>query len=53
MNAYQPAEATIKDAESSLVIRDLHEAFYITVVVGTHHPVGLRVDLIDAARCHL
>lgn len=52
-NAYQPAEAPIKDAESSLVIRDLDEALYITIVIGTHHPVGVRVDLVDATGCHL
>lgn len=53
MDAYQPAEAPIKDAESPLVIRDLDEALDVAIVVGTHHPVGVRVDLVDAARCHL
>lgn len=53
MNAYQSAEAPVKDAESPLVIRDLDEALYVTIVVGTHHPVGVRVDLVDAAWRHL
>lgn len=53
LHAYQSAEAPIKDAESPLVIRDLDEALYIAIVVGTHHPVGVRVDLVDAAWRHL
>lgn len=53
VHAYQSAEAPIKDAESPLVIRDLDEALYIAVVVGTHHPVGVWVDLVDAAWRHL
>ena len=53
MQTYQPAEATVKDAESSLVIRNLHEALYISVVIGAHHSVGVGVDLVDASRCHL
>lgn len=53
MNAYQPAEAAVQDAEPPLVVGDLHKALYVAVVVGTHHPVGLRVDLVDAARRHL
>lgn len=52
MTAYQSAKAPIKDAESSLVIRDLDEALHVTIVVGTHHSVGVRVNLVDATWCH-
>lgn len=50
---YQSAEAPVQDAEATLVIRDLHETLHIPIVVGTHHPVGVRVNLVDAAWCHL
>lgn len=53
MNSYQSAEASIKDAESSLVIWDLDKALYITIVVGTHHPVSVGVNLVNPARRHL
>lgn len=53
MNAYQSAEASIKDAESSLVIWDLYKTLYVTIVVGTHHPVSVGVNLVDATRGHL
>lgn len=53
MNAYQSTEATIKNTESTLVIRDLDEALHITIVIGTNHPVGVWVDLVDAAWRHL
>ena len=53
MNTYQPAEATVKDAKPSLIVRNLHEALYISVVIGTHHSVRVRVDLVDASGCHL
>lgn len=53
MNAYQPTEASIKDAESSLVIRDLNKALYVTIVVGTHNPVSVGINLVDAAWRHL
>lgn len=53
MNTYQSAEAPIKDAKSSLVIGDLDKALYISVIIGTHHSVSVRVDLVDAAWCHL
>lgn len=52
MNTYEPAEAAVEDAEPSLVVGDLDEALYIPIVVGTNHPVGVGVDLVDAARCH-
>lgn len=53
MNAHQPAEATIEDAEAPLVIGDLDESLDITIVVGTNDPVRVRVDLVDSARRHL
>lgn len=53
MNTYQSAEAPVKDAKSSLVIGDLDKAFYISVIIGTHHSVSVGVDLVDAAWCHL
>ncbi len=53
MSAYQSAEAPIQDAESPLVIRDLDETLYVTIVVGTHDTVGVWVNLVDAPRCHL
>lgn len=51
--AHQSAEASIQDAESSLVIGDLYKTLHVTIVVGTHHPVSLGVNLVDAARRHL
>ena len=53
MNADQSAEAAIKDAEAPLVIRNLDESLYITIVIGTNHSVCVRIDLVDSARCHL
>lgn len=53
VETYQSAEAPVQDAEAALVIRDLHKTLHVPIVVGTHHPVGVRVDLVDAARCHL
>lgn len=50
---HQSAEASVQDAEAALIIRDLHETLHVPIVVGTHHPVGVRVDLVDAAWCHL
>lgn len=53
METYQPAEATIKDAKSSLVIRDLNKALDISIIIGAHHSVSVGVDLVDAALCYL
>lgn len=53
MCAYQPAEAAVQDAEAALVVGHLHEALHVAVVVGAHHAVRVRVDLVDAARRHL
>lgn len=50
--SYQPAEASVKDAEPSLVVGHLHKALYIAVIVGAHHPVGVRVDLVNATWCY-
>lgn len=50
---YQSAEASVQDAEAPLVISNLHETLHAPIVVGTHHPVGVRVDLVDAAWRHL
>lgn len=53
MATHQSAEASVQDAEAALVIRDLHETLHVPIVVGTHHPVGVRVDLVDATWRHL
>lgn len=50
---HQSAEAPVQDAEATLVIGDLHKTLHVPIVVGTHHPVGLWVNLVDAAWCHL
>lgn len=46
---HESAEASINDAEASLVVRNLSESFNAPVIVGADHPVGLKVDLIDAS----
>lgn len=48
-NTYQPAEAPIKDAKSSLVVGNLHKALDISIVIRAHHSVGVGVDLVDAS----
>lgn len=53
MATYQSAEASVQDAEAPLVIGDLHETLHVPIVVGTHHPVGVRVDLVDTPWGHL
>lgn len=53
MNTYQPAEATVKNAKTSLVVRNLDETFNISIVIGAHDSVGVRVNLVYAAWGHL